>query len=80
MEDYRVGPCYDPLAKYERIREKEEERLKEEEKKREERLAPYKNVENHIYMHLMEAGDAGAIKELTIALAVIKKIQREEEK
>lgn len=86
MENYMGGPFADPLMspmemadrRYEeKIRRMEAEKDAAD-KKREERLAPYKNVENHIYMHLMESGDAGAIKDLTIALAVIKRIQKEE--
>lgn len=65
--------------KYESLKKEHEEKMKEEEKKREEKLKTYRNAENHIYMHLMEAGDAGAIKDLTIALAVIKRVMREED-
>lgn len=65
--------------KYEKLRKEYEEKMKEEEKKREEKQRPYRDAENHILTHLMAAGDAGAIKDLTIALAVIKRVMREED-
>ena len=40
-------------------------------------LKKYINAEEQIYKHLMEAGDAGAIKDLSIALAIMRRIQRE---
>ena len=43
-----------------------------------EKLKRYDKAEDHIYMHLMEAGDAGAIKDLMIAMAIIRRMQREE--
>ena len=40
-------------------------------------LKKYINAEEQIYKQLMEAGDAGAIKDLSIALAIMRRIQRE---
>lgn len=78
MDCFYDGPI-DGWDKYERLKKEHEEKMEEEEKKREEKLKTYRDAEDHILTYLMAAGDAGAIKDLTIALAVIKRVMREED-
>lgn len=57
-----------------RIREEAEKKIAEARKAEADRL---KTAENHVYMHLMECGDPQGIRELTTALAIVRRLVKE---
>lgn len=64
----------DPNYESIRIREEAEKKIAEARKAEADRL---KTAENHVYMHLMECGDPQGIRELTTALAIVRRLVKE---